>query len=183
MRPADLESFTVPGMPALRGSLLLASLSSPDPVANTYRSTLWKVSLDGSARRWTHGERDSAPAVSPDGSRVAFLRAGEKDEPQIHVMPVDGGDARKLTDLPLGAGAPVWAPDSRRIAFTARVPEPGRYGTEDADGETPEPAAEAPRRITRMDYRIDDIGFLRDRMQRLFVVDALDEDAPDPEPL
>ncbi|MFD2422486.1 S9 family peptidase [Amycolatopsis pigmentata] len=175
MRPADLESFTVPGMPALRGSLLLVSLSSPDPVANTYRSTLWKVSLDGSARRWTHGERDSAPAVSPDGSRVAFLRAGEKDKPQIHVMPVDGGDARKLTDLPLGAGAPVWAPDSRRIAFTARVPEPGRYGSPGTDGETSEPGEEAPRRITRFDYRLDDIGFLADRRQRLFVIDVTGE--------
>ena len=88
-----------------------------------------------------------------------------------------------LTSLPLGAGEPVWAPDSRRIAFTARVPEAGRYGTADADGETPEPAAEAPRRITRMDYRIDDVGFLRDRMQRLFVVDALERTRPEPEPL
>ncbi|NBH12581.1 S9 family peptidase, partial [Amycolatopsis sp. SID8362] len=73
-------------------------------------------------------------------------------------------------------------PDSRRIAFTARVPEAGRYGTEDADGETPEPAAEAPRRITRMDYRLDDVGFVRDRAQRLFVVDAT-EPAEAPEPL
>lgn len=187
MRPADIEALVAPGRPALRGNLLLTALKQPDLETNAAHSALRRVSLDGGETAWTHGPRDSAPAISPDGRWVAFLRAGEgkgaDGSSQLHVMPADGGDARRVTSLHLGAGEPVWAPDSRRIAFTARVPEPGRYGTEDADGETPEPAAEAPRRITRMDYRIDDIGFLRDRVQRLFVVDALDEDAPAPEPL
>jgi dipeptidyl aminopeptidase/acylaminoacyl peptidase len=187
VRPADIEALVVPGRPALRGNLLLTALKKPDLKTNAAHSSLRRVSLDGGESAWTHGPRDSAPAISPDGRWVAFLRAGEGQgadgSPQLHVMPADGGDARRLTSLHLGAGEPVWAPDSRRIAFTARVPEAGRYGTADADGETPEPAAEAPRRITRMDYRIDDVGFLRDRMQRLFVVDALAEELPDPEPL
>ncbi|MGW5723814.1 alpha/beta fold hydrolase [Amycolatopsis sp. NPDC003865] len=187
MRPADIEALVAPGRPALRGNLLLTAVKKPDLATNAAHSSLRRVSLDGGETAWTHGPRDSAPAISPDGRWVAFLRAGEgkgaEGSPQLHVMPADGGDARRVTSLHLGVGEPVWAPDSRRIAFTARVPEPGRYGTEDADGETPEPAAEAPRRITRMDYRIDDTGFLRDRMQRLFVIDVFDEDAPDPEPL
>src|SRR5207302_39780 len=37
------------------------------------------------------------------------------------------------------------------------------------------------RRITRYDYRIDNIGFLGDRRQRLFVVDV--DDPGEPEPL
>ncbi|MFI5593328.1 S9 family peptidase [Amycolatopsis sp. NPDC051758] len=188
MRPADIEDLVVPGRPALRGNLLLTALKKPDLKTNAAHSALRRVSLDGGGEAaWTHGPRDSAPSISPDGRWVAFLRAGEgkgaDGSPQLHVMPADGGDARQLTALQLGAGEPVWAPDSRRIAFTARLPEAGRYGIEDADGETPEPAAEAPRRITRMDYRIDDVGFLRDRMQRLFVVDALAEEgllAPEP---
>ncbi|WP_284745871.1 S9 family peptidase [Amycolatopsis sp. RTGN1] len=187
MRPADIEALAVPGRPALRGNLLLTALKKPDLKTNAAHSSLRRVSLDGGESAWTHGPRDSAPSISPDGRWVAFLRAGEgkaaDGSPQLHVMPADGGDARRLTSLHLGAGEPVWAPDSRRIAFTARVPEAGRYGTADADDETPEPAAEAPRRITRMDYRIDDVGFLRDRMQRLFVVDALAEELSDPEPL
>jgi dipeptidyl aminopeptidase/acylaminoacyl peptidase len=189
VRPADIEDLVVPGRPALRGNLLLTALKKPDLKTNAAHSALRRVSLDGGGEAaWTHGPRDSAPSISPDGRWVAFLRAGEgtgaDGSPQLHVMPADGGDARPLTALQLGAGEPVWAPDSRRIAFTARLPEAGRYGTEDAEGETPEPAAEAPRRITRMDYRIDDIGFLRDRVQRLFVVDALAEDGlPEPEPL
>ena len=188
MRPADIEDLVIPGRPALRGNLLLTALKKPDLKTNAAHSALRRVALDGGGEAaWTHGPRDSAPSISPDGRWVAFLRAGEgkgaDGSPQLHVMPADGGDARQLTALQLGAGEPVWAPDSRRIAFTARLPEAGRYGIEDADGEIPEPAAEAPRRITRMDYRIDDVGFLRDRMQRLFVVDALAEEgilAPEP---
>nr|BFE80942.1 hypothetical protein GCM10020093_035430 [Planobispora longispora] len=84
-------------------------------------------------------------------------------------MPTGGGEPRPITDLPLGAGAPVWAPDSRRIAFVARAPEPGRYGTEEGVGA----AAEAPRRITGFRYRGDGIGFVMDRPQVLYVVNAL----------
>ncbi|MFJ1765805.1 S9 family peptidase [Amycolatopsis sp. NPDC088138] len=191
MRPADIEALVVPGRPALRGDLLLTAVQHPDLKTNAAHSALRRVSLDGTESAWTHGPHDSAPSISPDGRWVAFLRAGDgkgaDGRPQLHLMPADGGDAQRLTSLHLGAGEPVWAPDSRRIAFVARVPEAGRYGTADADDETPEPAAEAPRRITRMDYRIDDVGFLRDRVQRLFAVDAVaafeEGELLEPEPL
>ncbi len=168
-----------PGTPTLCGDLLLVDLDRPDPDSDTYRGGLHRVPLDGGDPvPWTHGDHDAAPRISPDGGLVAFLRASAGRRPQLHVMPADGGESRALTDLPLGAGAPVWSPDSRWIAFTARVPEPGRYGTPAAEGETaPGPEAEAPRHITRLDYRVDDVGFLGDRRSRLFVVDALDSAA------
>ncbi|MGC7102005.1 S9 family peptidase [Amycolatopsis lurida] len=177
MLPTDIELLTAPRSPALHGDLLLTGLSRPDLKANRAYGVVRRVALAGGDRPWTHGPRDSAPAISPDGTLVAFLRGTGERGAQLHVMPADGGEAKRITDVPLGAESFRWAPDSRRIAFTARIPEPGRYGTPDADGETVEAAAEAPRRITRYDYRIDDIGFLRDRPQRLFVVDA-DVNAP-----
>ncbi|WP_199434553.1 S9 family peptidase [Qaidamihabitans albus] len=177
MRPAEIELLATPGTPALRGDLLLVAVSRPDLAADSYRSTLRRVEPGGDTP-WTHGERDSSPVISPDGRWVAFLRAtgrsGPLGRPQLHVMPAAGGEPRRLTELPLGMDAPVWAPDSRRVAFTARVPEPGRYGTaEDVDGAVPEPEAERPRRITRYDYLLDDVGYLRDRPKRLFVLDVL----------
>ncbi|PPK66837.1 S9 family peptidase [Actinokineospora auranticolor] len=174
MRPEDIELLAAPGAPALRGDLLLVGLANPDLAANAYRGGLHRVGLGGGdVREFTRGFRDWAPAPSPDGTLVAFLRCADASSaPVLHVMPVDGGEARPVAALPLGAGAPVWAPDSRRIAFVARVPEAGRYGVADADGRTPEPAAEAPRRITRLEYRFDDVGFLGDRPPQLFVVDT-----------
>lgn len=198
MRPIDIELQQVPGRPALSEDLLLVSVTRPDVAANAYVGGLHRVDRDG-VMAWTHAagpsdarggsgagtdrRSDSAPTISPDGRWVALLRSDGGDPAQLHVMPAGGGESWAVTALPLGAGAPVWAPDSRRIAFTARVPEPGRYGTGDGDV-TSDPGEEAPRQITRYDYRIDNIGFLRDRPQRLFVIDALAA-APDlePEPL
>ncbi|MCG8922204.1 S9 family peptidase [Lentzea sp. CC55] len=165
MRPEDLQLLTTPGTVAVSGDLVLVSITKPDLEKNTYRGGLHRVFPDGTTTPWTHGDRDNAQRISPDGRFVAFLRVSGKSKPQLYVVPVDGGEPRPLTDLPLGAGAPVWSPDSSRIAFVARVPEEGRYGTTD-DG----PEAEAPRRITRLDYRVDDVGFRLDRRPRLHVV-------------
>ncbi|MEU0883562.1 S9 family peptidase [Lentzea sp. NPDC005914] len=166
MRPEDLELLTTPGTVAVSGDLVLVSIATPDLDSNTYRGGLHRVFPDGTTSPWTHGDRDNAQRISPDGRLVAFLRVSGKSKPQLYVVPVDGGEPRRVTDLPLGAGAPVWSPDSSRLAFVARVPEEGRYGTTDAG-----PEAEAPRRITRLDYRVDDVGFLADRRPRLHVVD------------
>ena len=48
------------------------------------------------------------------------------------------------------------------------MPEPGRYGTDDAVSADAEP----PRRITRLAYRLDGEGFVADKPQQLFVLDA-----------
>ncbi|WP_068924381.1 S9 family peptidase [Planobispora rosea] len=169
MRPEDLAMLRVPGALDLHDDLLLADVAHPDLEADAYRGSLWRIPQDGPPVRFTHGDHDTAPRISPDGAWVAFLRASGGGKPQLHVMPTGGGEPRPVTDLPLGAGAPVWAPDSRRIAFVARAPEPGRYGTEEGVGA----AAEAPRRITGFRYRGDGVGFVLDRPQVLYVVNAL----------
>src|SRR5206468_12404013 len=111
----------------MRGELLLVAVAHPALDTNDYPSRLHRVTPDG-PRPWSYGHADTAPAISPDGQWVAFLRSGQPGEkPQVYVQPVDGGDARALTSLPLGAHAPAWAPDSRRIAFRARAAVEGRY--------------------------------------------------------
>ncbi|WP_083673531.1 TolB family protein [Serinicoccus sp. CUA-874] len=71
----------------------------------------------------TSSTRDSAPAYSPDGTQLAFLRAGDDGPPQLHVMPADGGDARRLTDQPLGVGSVSWSPEGTQLVYATRIPE------------------------------------------------------------
>jgi dipeptidyl aminopeptidase/acylaminoacyl peptidase len=106
------------------GAQIVYTLVNVNAKHDGYETTLWTVSTNGgSPRQMTAGPHDSSLRWSPDGKRLAFLRSLEKDgkpqPPQIYVLPMNGGEARAWTDLPKGAGAPVWSLDGKRIAFTS----------------------------------------------------------------
>ncbi|HYN19287.1 MAG TPA: LpqB family beta-propeller domain-containing protein, partial [Actinomycetes bacterium] len=177
MQPSDLAHLRTPSAPTLTpdGQLLAVAVGRIDLEANEYRADIWTMPTDGSAppRRFTSGRRDVRPRFSPDGRWLAFVRATDDDKPQLHVMAVDGGEPRRLAEHPLGVEAFAWSPDSTRIAYVARVPEEGRYGT---DKDVP-PEKEPPRRITTFQYRLDNLGFTFDRRPQVHVVDALADGA------
>ena len=177
MQPRDLAHLRTPSAPTLTpdGRLVAVAVGRIDLEANEYRAELWVMPTDGSSRprRFTSGRRDVRPRFSPDGRWLAFLRAGDDDKPQLHVMATDGGEPRRVCEHPLGVESFAWSPDSTRLAYVARVPEEGRYGT---DKDVP-PEKEPPRRITGFKYRVDNVGFTFDRRPHVFVVDALADDA------
>ena len=61
------------------------------------------------------------PAISPDGSQLAFTYQGD-----IWVVAAEGGTARRLTIHESYEGTPAWSPDGQKIAFVGN-----RYGNND----------------------------------------------------
>ncbi len=162
------------------GSFAVVSRRMVD--GDAYVSHLWFVPLDGSEPRQltSAAARDMEPRISPDGMRVVFTRCtAEDDRKAIVILVLDDGTTSAPAIGDRSARDVAWSPDGRRLAFRARtdpqrlivgpVPTPAGPGAPD-----PEPRA---RRITELDYRWDETGYI-DRRRQLFVVDAQDDARP-----
>ena len=172
MRPPDVYELTSASDPRVSpdGRLIAYVVTRIDRAESAYRSSIWVVPVDGSEepRQFTSGERsDGSPRWSPDGKWLAFTsnRDGEDEEKakaQLYVVSADGGDPRKLTDGDESVEAFAWSPDSSRIAFARRV--------RDAEYDEEDDRKRAPRRFTRVFYKLDSVGWVGDRRKHLFVV-------------
>ena len=171
MRPEDVYGLTGVADPRISpdGARVAYVVWSIDRETNEYRGTIWVAPMDGSEepRPFTAGERrDGMPRWSPDGRLLAFVsnRGGEKTPNNLYVIPAEGGEARQLTDRKEGVDAFAWSPDSTRIAFASRCRD-AAYDEEDDK-------KRAPRRVTRLFYKLDSVGWTTDRRTHLFVVDV-----------
>ena len=171
LRPEDIYELTSVGDPRVSpdGRLIAYVVTRIDREESAYRSAIWVVPVDGSEepRQFTAGERrDASPRWSPDGRWLAFVsnRDGEekKAKGQLYVMPAHGGEPRKLTDGDESVEGFAWSPDSTRIAFARRVRD-AAYSEEDD-------RKRAPRRFTRVLYKLDSVGWVGDRRKHVFVV-------------
>jgi len=117
---ADLWSLRRVGQPQPLpdGSAAIVPVTTYDFDANKPTTLLYRLAADGSATQLTTREA-SQPAVSPDGERVAFVRPVGDGPSQLHVMPLAGGEAQVLTDLPLGVGESKWLPNGSGLIVTA----------------------------------------------------------------
>ena len=169
MRPEDLYELSWVSDPRVSpdGRTVAVVVWRVDRESNHYASAIWLVSLDGSAppRPFTSGgKQDVAPRWSPDRSSLAFVASRECGTKQLYVIPMAGGEPRRLTSLEEDVAEPVWSPNGERLAFSARVRDPA-YAEKDAK-------RRQPRRFTRLQYKLDGEGWIGDRRRHVFTVAA-----------
>ena len=147
---------------------------------------------DGPRQLTIGSKHDRHARFSPDGRTVAFIsdrRLQVEEEPdapkdpkeredgnQFHLLPLDGGEARRLTDLPRGVDGFAWSPDGRSSwSRRARAARParrtaGRAGSiRSASRRPPRPDY---RFIDRLDYMFNGSDFIYDPVAHLWIVDA-----------
>jgi Tol biopolymer transport system component len=84
--------------------------------------------------------RDPAnTAISPDGTRVAFITGASRSDARLWIRMLDRLDAIAVEDS-IGAQLPFWSPDSTMVGFFAG----GYLKVVSADGGRPQALAEAP---------------------------------------
>jgi len=85
-----------------------------DDVVFTYASDLWLGSLKGGyARRLTSSTgQELRGRISPDGKWIAFT-ASYDGNPDVYVMPIDGGEPKRLTFEPESDNVSGWTPDGK----------------------------------------------------------------------
>ena len=70
----------------------------------------------------THDRRGvSSPRWSPEGDRLAFeaVDAAKEPKPQLFILPMSGGEAKKITDAPNGVEQFAWRPNGQEIAYVS----------------------------------------------------------------
>jgi Tol biopolymer transport system component/DNA-binding winged helix-turn-helix (wHTH) protein len=128
------------------------SLLFPDIADSQVFSSIYQLALDTmKAQPVTYPpaqwEGDVNPHFSPDGKRIAFIRAIEGAVRDIYIMPASGGAAVHLTHDSRNVDSFAWASDGQSVLFSSdrggkyalwqvslRKPVPQRlpFGTEDA---------------------------------------------------
>lgn len=194
-RPDDLASLTVPTDPRLSpdGATVAFVAQSSTARRDGYRHAIWAAPADGSAsaRQLTIGWRhDGSPRWSPDGRTLAFISdrrtaveeaVGDpekrEDAAQVHLLAADGGEARRLTDLPRGVAGFAWSPDGTRLAVVSSSLGATREKDAHLRRKPTDPAADAPlvsdyRYLDRLGYQFNGRGFLDGPAAQLWIVDV-----------
>src|SRR5215472_804873 len=104
------------------GKTIVVVVSRPNLEQNRNERELLQIDIASGAQHALTFERKTAgsPRWSPGGDRLAFLAndgAGKDAKPQIFVLSMAGGEARKIIDAPNGIEQFAWRPNGQEIAY------------------------------------------------------------------
>lgn len=144
-----------------------------DKAANRGKRSIWTIPTAGGAptELITSARNDDSPRWSADGRKIAFLSSRE-GAPQIFVADIDGRNARRVTDVPLGVADFIWSPDGNQFAFSTEIyPDCRDLACVAARAEAESKSKVSAVVADRLLYRHWD-SFKRGRRSHLFIIPA-----------
>jgi len=166
----EMESVSDPQI-SPHGEHIIYTRGWIDKVNDRRQSALWIMNADGTRNRFL--VEGSGAVWSPDGTRIAYLAAGEPTGRQVFVRWMDAeGATTQITRVDETPGSIRWSPDGRWIAFTMLVPSRDTWNIKLPPKPEGAKWTAPPRIIDRLNYRRDRIGFLEDGFRHIFIVPA-----------
>jgi dipeptidyl aminopeptidase/acylaminoacyl peptidase len=153
------------------GARVVYTRQTVNKLEDKFESSLWIVNADGSQHRFLM--KGSAARWSPDGKRLMYLAEGEPKGEQIFVRWVDvDGPATQVTRVLERPRNARWSPDGKSIAFSMFVPEQEKWSISMPAEPKGAKWTPAPRVVSTMHFRQDQVGFVDEGFTHLFVVPA-----------
>ena len=173
----DAQAKKRPPAPAPVQGPIIAFTSSRDG-----NEEIYKMNEDGSNQNnlTNNAASDTQAAVSPDGTKIAFVRRdydATDTKAEIYVMNADGSNQRNVTKNPAEDSAPAWSPDGTHIAFTTNRDGNSEVYTMDADtGDNQENVTKHPARDGEPSWSPDGSTIVfttdRDGNNEIYIIDT-----------
>ncbi|RMF71478.1 MAG: S9 family peptidase [Planctomycetota bacterium] len=174
MKLEDLLAFKLIGRIAISpdGTRVAFELKRADAAENkNFTQLMLADTRSGEVRPLTEaGEHnDLRPKWSRNGKFIAFLSTREKKTSALYVLPLDGGEPHRITDLDGDVHDFDISPDGRRIVYTYQ-PITERQKLE-RDGKSEDVQKQATyKHITRLTHKLDGAGFWNGHRTHVWIV-------------
>ncbi len=186
--PEDYLAFEFISDPNISpdGKLVAYVLTKIDRAQNRRNSAIWLAATDGSRAPWqftTAPQSSNSPRWSPDGKSLAFLSSrpsettpasgaasAEPPRNQVYLLSMNGGEAKRITNLKNGVSLFRWSPDGTRLVVVSRL-GPSDSRTSDSRDRSDV------RHYKNSSYKFNDTGWFDDRRTHFWIVDAKTGDA------
>src|SRR5437867_3460582 len=165
------------------GKLVAYVVTKIDRAQNRRNSSIWMVATDGRRAPWqftTSPQSSNSPRWSPDGKSLAFLSSrpaettsaagaastpAEQPRNQVYLLSMNGGEAKRITNLKNGVSLFRWSPDGTRLVIVSRIgPSDSRTGDARDRSDV--------RHYKNSSYKFNDTGWFDDRRTHLWVINV-----------